>query len=269
MSAEDDARRRREEWEAAGRPDYNNLITDSSGNIIGYHSVDETPPALRSESNAGYPYTETDWTRNTFLDYFRQMAQKSTSSNYSGANMSSTNPNDPFKGIAGAAFFNPFDPDSYTRGWGKTLQAGGINPLANTPFVNYLSSMAAPLASNYLLRAVLEGNATPASLVGGLQEAYRNAGLGGLYAGDALASLKNLVGQYYGGQLSNGMQMALLGNMAESPNYMMQVLGNALGGGLSGAARGIANYLQRLYGQWNLQDTDVPWLQYFFDNFVR
>ncbi len=53
MSAEDDARERREAWIAAGAPDYNAPTTDSSGNITGYQSVAEQPANQRSESNQG------------------------------------------------------------------------------------------------------------------------------------------------------------------------------------------------------------------------
>ncbi len=264
MTAAEDAAARRKAWEEGGKTDYNKMVAEG---VPGYQS---TNPSITPGSGTGQD-----------SPYANALAGATPSKSLYGA--SGSNPyaeifqmatqagGNPFGSVAGGASFNPFDPEAYTRGWGKTIQGAGMDPYANTPFMNYLGSLGQPISQNYLLNALAGsgGQSSPEQLVSGLQGAMGSPNMGMLQAGGALTSLRDLVNQYYNQTLDpskQGMLAGLIGGWEENPNQMLQMLSSAMGGGLSGAGQGIMSYLNRLRGQWNLQDTDSPWVKYFFQN---
>ncbi len=198
-------------WREAGSPDYNEKVKN---NEPGYQS-----------SNPAIHYGMTEEEKSRFIpgkgsDLSELGLQKFAGGNPSASNLPSYSsflsggsgmagngaagpwdPNDPNDPNAWMRFYDYTNPQNYMRGWQNIMEASGLNPEGNNPYVQWLSNpnLVAPLVNNWLVSRALGGQdwETPSapyeSLRSFLQSPLQSTIGSGL---DTLGKLKDAVMAY-------------------------------------------------------------------------
>lgn len=250
-------------------------------NWAAVQAAEQTPSFIDYRGGAG----SGEWDRSTNSYYSGDRPFTAAAGNY--ATPAGGNPPASTSGVASMApptnqtidpnleagrYYDPYKKESYNLGWAKTLQnAGATDPYANTPYLNYMGTLAAPLAQNSLLRAVLSGQMGNDNPFASVQQGFQGAQGSDLNAGSQLASFRNMAGSYFGdGQNTmNGSQLGFMRGLEDDPNSAMQFLGNMFGG-VGGARDGIMSWLNKQLGLYNLQGqgpATSPWIQDFLTKF--